>query len=418
LKHLADNFSIMKVFFLIQGIAFILFFFEKELAELFNSNLTYNTTEHHLIYLFYLIISTVFFGMVIGKFKVPDIKTYEIYPPLVLHFFLIIFQVIYLLKFRSFSNSSDFKRFASLDDPIEWKFLSQISIVFLYSSTAIISGAYFKIKDDICKIQYSRFLLSVLFGTFFLFLAKDISVASRGSILNFFVLFISGAAYTGKLNLNIKTIIYLLVMVCFFLFLTYLRAGEVLDLSIIHDSIIAKFSANFEICYMHLNGTLEASRGFVKPITMENTQNLQWPVSSDLNMYSLDKLDFFPAYKSFISKYLFGLYNFKPSSIYFNVLENNTLPFNSYNYLLQLFVGGLTFCSLVAILILGLRNYAYNFLHSNYLIFVLFFYTAALSFTSLAIIDLPFILLPLISFLFNSCFKLRYNEQILLRGFK
>lgn len=418
LKHLVDNFSIMKVFFLIQGFSFVLFLFDKQLAELFNSSLTYTSSEHQLIYLFYLIISTVFFGVFIGKFKVPDIKTYEIHPPLVFHLFLIIFQVIYLIKFRFFFSDTDYKRLKVLDDPFEWKFINQISAVFLYTTFAIISAAYFKMKDDVCKIQDSRLLLSVIFGTFFLFLAKDISVGSRGSLLNFIVLFLSGAAYTGKLKINLKIIIYSLCMLFLFLFLTYLRVGGLLDLSLIHDSILTKFAANYEVCYMYLNDTLQASRGFHKNPIMENTQNLQWPIFSDLNIITLDKLDFFPTYKSFISKYLFGIYNFKPSSIYFNVFENGSLPFNSFNFLLQLFVGGLTVCFLVIIFILGLRIYAYNFLHSNHIVFVVFFYTATLSFTSLALIDLPFILLPLISFLFQPCFESKYNKPTFQRDFK
>lgn len=415
-SNLINNPYPQNIFLFVQLVSLILFAFELPITYAFNSDMhTPSYNNKNIFILWVMILLTLLTYMTLRGFKTYKKDVFCIKFPWVAHFFLCILEVIYFYYEGSqFQNPTQLREAGS-----QLSGVFKVTTVLFYMTTAFLF-LYVEKYFSSFSYKFKALILLVIIATFIIFLIKDIVFTSRGNVFLFFCLYISGKFYFYK-KFKLKEILKLRYFILLTLFLmiigllTLLR-HELYELSYIYDSIIFKFVGNISNVYDFFSGTLKIR---VLQYNQYNEENFlvghvysQWIAISEIGLYKdiISKFDFFYTLPNFINKYFMFNNEFVAKKIYFNIYGDS--PFNSANYILRFIVfGPIGLLLLVAILrfpfVLCKINPSFRFF--SFVILILF---SLSSFMSLPLIEMPYMLIPLLSFTFSYHLKVENNVEV------
>lgn len=401
------NNSAFWIFAVVQAIVLLCLFFEVEIEKVTGSVLgqspnaeNLNTYAILIILLALLVTATLLRGNFTLKNDLIEFKF-----PLKLHLTLLFIEVIYTLyigqggdtveEVRNGVQSGEFKIWAPL----------KLTTVSLYMTTMILFAKIFNqgaLQSRIDEAGPQRYLLWLTaFMTVFIFLFKDITLGSRGSFLNILAFSVGGITYVRaiqaksliKITIKILPLIFILTWVIFIL--TVNRAGDG-GLAIIRDNLIVKFSSNIAIIHDLLIDSLKYRVGTGDDVYVTSWINLRFAGSDDLEF---SFFHFVPTITSFVNQHMLLDQQYKLGSLYFNI--HGDYPFNSVNFLLLPFVYGFYGIFLIISILVAMKYLSRKAPWLSFYIHCMLIYFSFLSFTTLSLIEIPFLFIPVFGYFFK-----------------
>lgn len=417
MRNLVKNNSVAKVFFWINILAVFFYLFQLQITVGIGSMWAHMTRSHEQDFFhvgLILIVILVYAGL-LRNFKTLSINNLQIQFPYKLHCFLLVLELCYTLYLARVGDGQAVR--AAFTDSTYWlpKYL-KVSTLFLYMTTLLLfakvslDGWREPDRASSKKINIYRLLALV---TFLVFLYKDYRFATRGGFINCCVFAMAGWTYVRPLSLEIIVRHRLPILfsgatlLIIFLFSTWTRANDISSV-LIWDSLLFRFNSNIMVAASYLDHTLFYRIGSGGQYLSEW---ISLRADEFLNEGHL-ALYFFPTLDLIVNKILAFNPAYISKSTYFNIYGD--YPYNSYSFLLPLLVGGPVVCIFFAGYIILLKRLATTNISVNFYTYSFFMYFAALSFTGCALVEMPFIAIPIISFIFSGFIQryLRYEENV------
>lgn len=311
---------------------------------------------------------------------------------------------IYILNGKSFSLDVAFARLYRFE-AISNLGLLKISTLFFYMFTIMLSAKIellnlHKTFLPQCELKYLR---ALLITALVVYVMKDIYSGARGSTLNFIAFYLAGKTYINRSYFSLRkilstdTFITIVLLSGAIVFLTINRTGSSEFIGrLIYDSLLIKFVGNLEVAMQLLAGDLLVSNGWNSGYI--STKNIQW------NTNTLSVIAFLPVLEA-ITKLFVDISS--ADSTYFKVYEK--FPFNSASYLFYMLIGGLPSVILCTTIIFIIRKASGLSASVNLFSYATLFYFGFTSFTSLPIVNIPFVLIPAFAVFFK--YFISYEEN-------
>jgi len=403
-NQLILNNSPAKIFAVVNIFAVIAYIFEPMLVSKFGSRLVLksNSSGQDEFALGITVLLLIFSFFLLLGFKADNKNTIEIRPPKKLHFYLCSFIICKILLdiylFNDLSPARSEIDIAIFILPIE----KIINLLFLMTSMLLFASTNISF-DNLLKSKLLNKNIFLIILTILVFLLEDLHSASRGNLALLFAILVASYSYNNPIMLKslirLRTIFIFAFLALFFLILTKLRVGDsAVNISLIYDSLLVKFGGNVGVLISGISGDLNVR------FSSSPNEYLPWQNIKDINWFSpgVSTFHFFNSLPSFVNKYIFINPDFKFYGVYFDSFGK--FPFNSSHYLLRFWVAGIWG---VLILFLAIRLYFFLAEFGSHLKFFSYHILAIFSFfsfTGCALLEIPFILMPIFGLFFKRCF--------------
>lgn len=406
-SYMLKNNTIGIVLLLVNFIAIILYIILGVVLEFFGSEFILSSTfssgfNSELIPLLF-IICVVYISL--KNYRVPPINNLFINFPFKLHLTLLLLEIIYIL-YSARAGSAMEVRESMNDDSYHVPTIFRFSTLLLYMTTMLLSMYIAKQTNrSVSSTKNYRFKF-IAFFTIFVFIFKDYSYGSRGSLVNLFAFILAGWTYAQPLTFlliiknKLKLTLIILTVLIILTLLSFIRTGST-EFNVLWDSLFFRLPTNIGVSTKFLSQELSYRLGSGGEYWSE------WILAKNElgvpDTYLLSHL--LPTINNLINKYVLLNANYEISSIYFDMYGN--LPYNSFNFTLPLLASQFYGLPLFVALLFFFRKISRLNEAVNFYLYCYLFYCAILSFTNFSFFEIPFILIPFFSILFVRCIRLK-----------
>jgi hypothetical protein len=361
------------------------------------------------LYIMYVIM----FLIILISFLFKNLKTYDlpyltINFPYVLHLIFLFIDFIFTLYITQGGTNVEDVR-ATISEFQIPRPLKLITVCF-YITTLLLFGklSLLSATEDKSNVgKNSKWLLWIVFGITLLYsIYKDVNLGSRGSIVNLTAFALAGWTYVQPITFRSfgkawgwLLIIIILTFGLLFLLTLNRSATNVIEMSVLWDSLFYRFASNILVLYNFLAETLYYRTGIAGEYTSDWINMGQ---RGSYSQYSL--LHFFPTIGTLINRYVLLDNEYQTVTTYFDIYGD--YPYNAYNFILPLLLSGPLGIFMFVLYFFFLRSCAKKAPYMNFFIYGLIVYFSFMAFTSFAVIEIPFILIPIFAYFFRRCFTI------------